>query len=280
MLYGRGIRDRVEASELGFGRLQRVVVPQDLLLEPAQLGARFEPELVAQRSPRIDVRLERVGLSPRAIEGQHQWAAQRLSQRMFGDERLELADQLAVATQPQVAVDPLRQRLEALLVQPLRLVRREGLERQVAKRPSAPEREPFPISRRRSVEIATLALSPRLRHERLESVGVDGALLRVEDIPRRLGAHECRGSVTERFAQARDIDLNGFRGSRGRRLAPELVDQSLRRHNLTAVEEQDTENGALLGVTELDNLALAEHLERAQDVELHPPVLPLSKPVS
>ena len=35
------------------------------------------------------------------------------------------------------------------------------------------------------------------------------------------------------------------------------------------MEQQDPENRALLRVTELDNLALAEHLERPQDVELH-----------
>ena len=64
------------ASRLArFGNLQPFVVSQDLLLEPAQLGAWFQPELVAQRSPRLDVRLERVGLTARAVKGKHQLAA-------------------------------------------------------------------------------------------------------------------------------------------------------------------------------------------------------------
>ena len=96
------------AWEDGNGSTQTWLLVENPAVQAAQFRARFNAELVVQDSPRLDVSFERVGLSPRAVEGQHQWAAQRLSQRMFGDERLELADQLAVATQLQVAVDPLR----------------------------------------------------------------------------------------------------------------------------------------------------------------------------
>ena len=201
---------------------------------------------------------------------------------MLGDERLELADELAVATELEVAVDPLRQRLEAKLVQPLRLVRREGLERQVAERrvrarARAPPDISPPLRRRSSCSSRSRLACATSDSNRSASTSLAPAR---KTYPGACVRTSVAARVTERFAQARDVDLNGFRRSRRRRLSPELVDQSLRRHNFAAVEEQDTENGALLRVTELDNLALAEHLERSEDVELHQPVLPLSKPVS
>jgi hypothetical protein len=52
------------------------------------------------------VGLERLRLPARAIERQHQLPAQPLAQRLLGDQRLQLADQLAVAAAGQIGLDP------------------------------------------------------------------------------------------------------------------------------------------------------------------------------
>jgi hypothetical protein len=47
-------------------------LPVDPSLEFLQLLARFEPELFAERLAGLPVRIERVGLSAGAVEGEHQ----------------------------------------------------------------------------------------------------------------------------------------------------------------------------------------------------------------
>ena len=51
------------------------------------------------------VGVERLGLASRAVEREHQLAAQPLAQRVLGDQRLELADQLSVAAERELGVD-------------------------------------------------------------------------------------------------------------------------------------------------------------------------------
>ena len=52
-------------------------------------------------------RLQRLRLAPGAVERAHQLATQLLSEWMRGDERLELADEIGMATEPELELDPL-----------------------------------------------------------------------------------------------------------------------------------------------------------------------------
>ena len=65
----------------GDGGDERCVLNQDRLLQPAQCGARLDPELV-ERGPRAAVGLERFRLPARAVEREHQLAAQALAVRV------------------------------------------------------------------------------------------------------------------------------------------------------------------------------------------------------
>ena len=111
------------------------------MLEPPQLAARLEPELARQLAPRRPVGLQRLGLARRAVQREHQLAAQPLAQRVLGDQRLELADELRVPAGGEVGVDALLERREPQLLQPRALGLRERLVGEVGERRPAPQRE-------------------------------------------------------------------------------------------------------------------------------------------
>src|SRR5207248_11173614 len=108
---------------------------------PLELLARLEPELVREQAAGRAVDLERLRLAARPVEGEHEPAAQPLLERMLGDERLELADELGVAAEREVGLDPLEQRRQAKLVQALGLAACEPLEAKVGQGRATPELE-------------------------------------------------------------------------------------------------------------------------------------------
>ena len=72
------------------------VVVEDPPVELPQLVARFDPELLHERSPRLTVRRKRVRLPAGAVEGEHELAAEVLPIWMLRDQRLQFGDQFAV----------------------------------------------------------------------------------------------------------------------------------------------------------------------------------------
>ncbi len=73
---------------------------------------------------------------------------------------------------------------------------------------------------------------------------------------------ECR-------AQARDVDLQRVGGARRRPLAPQLVDQRIRRDDLVGAKEEDRKQRALLATAERHLHSVVHSLERAEHPELH-----------
>ena len=114
----------------------------------------------------------------------------------------------------------------------------------------------------------------RVRDEDFHSARVEP--LRVDMQPVSAGGGRDRiAGATEGLAELRDIDIDRFAGRWRRRLAPQIVDQALARHELVRVQEQDAEDEALLECPESDRLSVLEHLERSEDPKLHGVVLPL-----
>ena len=62
-------------------------------MQALQLAARLDPELVDELSASVLVDLERLRLTVRPIEREHQLRAEAFPERMLRDEGLELADQ-------------------------------------------------------------------------------------------------------------------------------------------------------------------------------------------
>ncbi len=55
--------------------------------------------------------MQRLGLAVGAVEGEHELAPEPLAQRVPSDERLQLADELSVAAEREVGLDPLFERV-------------------------------------------------------------------------------------------------------------------------------------------------------------------------
>jgi hypothetical protein len=97
------------------------------LFEVSQLVAGFEPQFVGERSPRLLVSAQSLCLPPRSVEGEHQLSAQALAVGVLGDERLEFADQLAMATEREVGLEPLFEGRDTSLVETCAGGNREAL---------------------------------------------------------------------------------------------------------------------------------------------------------
>src|SRR5262249_57763871 len=91
-------RDDVRQMVVGDGRrgcaLETRLLAEDGAVEPLQRRARLDAELVDECAPGVEIRLERLGLAARAVERQHQLAAQPFAERVLPDEGLELAGEI------------------------------------------------------------------------------------------------------------------------------------------------------------------------------------------
>ena len=239
------------------GDRERVVLAEDRLLELLEAGARLDSELVEEGGARRPVRVERLGLATRAVEREHQLRAERLAQRVLGDERLQLRHELGRAAGREVGLDPLLDRRDVLLLEP------GGLERElaVAERVAAPETQRLAQQLGGAWRLA----APRRGDELVEAPHVDVPLDEVAGLAR------LDRTFSECLAEARDVDLQ--RRGRGRRrlVAPELVDQVLRRHDPTGVQGEHGEQGALLAAADRDRPSVDAHLERTEQGVVHLP---------
>ena len=131
----------------GLAVLERGVLLQDRVVEAAQLRARLDPDLLHQHRAGRPVRLERVGLAARAVQGEHPLRMQPLAQRLLAHQRLQLRDDLAVAAGGEVLLDGKLQRGEPELLEPADLGGGERLRIHVVQGRPAPQRERVARSR-------------------------------------------------------------------------------------------------------------------------------------
>jgi hypothetical protein len=75
---------------LGRRRDERFVVAEHGLLERLQCRAGLDPEVLDECEPRFAVGVERLLLTPAAVEREHLLRAETLAIRMRGDQQLEL----------------------------------------------------------------------------------------------------------------------------------------------------------------------------------------------
>ena len=190
-------------------QVQPRVLAQDRRVQPAQLAAGFDADLVDERGTRAAVGLQRLRLPTRAIQREHQLPVQALAQRVIGDEPFELCDELAMAPVGELGVDRTRERGQAQRLQATDLRRRERLVGDVGQRRATPERERLA---RRAV------CHEPLEPSRVDLLGGDVQLVATparEDLERGPVA-----AVSERTPKERDVLLDHLRRGRRRPLAP------------------------------------------------------------
>jgi hypothetical protein len=120
---------------------ERGILRQHGALEPLQVRARLDAELLHQHPAGRLVGRQRIGLPPAAVEGDHQLLMQPFPQRVRGGQRLKLADHLGMTAERQIGVDPVLEDTDVQLLQPRDLRLRERFIAQVGEWRAAPERE-------------------------------------------------------------------------------------------------------------------------------------------
>ena len=116
---------------------------EDHPLEIPQLGARSQPQLVAQQRACLAVDSERLGLAAGAIQREHQLRAQSLLERGQRGQSLQLDDHLGGVAERQLGVDALHLGEQAELLQAPDLALHPIDCPQVGERRPAPQAERF-----------------------------------------------------------------------------------------------------------------------------------------
>ena len=261
----RGLRDGDRCRCLD---VERRVLPKDRLLQLLQGRARVDSELVDERAARVLVGLESFRLAARAVQGRDETYPQALAERVLCNERLELADQLVVAGQREVGVDPQLDRGHPDFLEPGNGGLGEALVDEVRERRTSPQRQRVAQPLRRVGREPAGEHAPALVDQPLEALEVE--LVR-SDADQVAGRPRLQHVLRKRLAEPRDVDAQSRGRVVGRALAPELVDQPVGWDDLVGVEEQHGEQLTRLRPAQGYLAAFIPNLERSQDPELHVP---------
>ena len=213
------------------------VLAEDRGLELTQLGTGLDAELVDEQPAGRLVGGQRVGLSARAIEREHELRTRPFPQRLGRDQGLELTHEVRVPAECQLRLDPVLERAQPELFELRYVGLRERLIDEVRDRRPAPEGESLAEHHRATNVVALEHGSAALVHQPTEAMNVHLLRLDVEQIARlRRDEDPARIAIppsrVERLSQLRDVDLDGVPGGPGRLLAPEIVDQAVGRDDL------------------------------------------------
>ena len=185
---------------------------------------------------------------------------------MLRHQCLQLCDQLVVAPEREVGLDPQLDRRQPDLLQTSDRRLGEALVGEVGERGAPPQRQRLAQPLRGVGRQAAGAQTPRLVHQPFELVEIEIVGLDPDQVARRpRGQHVLR----KRLAKSRYMHVKRLVGALRRVLAPELVDQPVGGDDVVGMEQKHREKRARLGTAEGDLAAFVPHLERAQDPELH-----------
>ena len=262
----RGRRGQ-RGGEFGGRRLdgQRRVLAQDGVVQAPQLQARLDPDLFHQRAPGVPVGLECLSLATAAIERDHLLRVQPLTQRVLGQDRLDVTDDLLVATRGEVSVNRQLARRRAQLPEATDLSGREGLIDQVGERLAAKQGQRFACCGGRLPGSRGASL---FGHEPFEPLYVHRLRIDPQLVP-AVARDDLRTAVGQSQAQAPDVILEHLGGAPGRLLAPHAFDQAVGSHRAVGLEDQHRQNRALLRPAECDRPVADADLEVAEEPDLH-----------
>ena len=182
--------------------------------------------------------------------------AKPLPQRMLGDQRLELADDVALMPERELGLDPQLDRGQAKLLEPRALVPGERL-RELGQRGAAPERERLAQPLGRVLRIALRERAAAVGERALETGDVELVLAHLEHVAR---AACVQSRLRQRLPQLRDLDLHHLLRRVRNVLAPERVDELFARDRAVRVQEQDRKERPLLPGRDPHRHVIAENL--------------------
>jgi hypothetical protein len=122
-------------------RRDRRIVREDRLLEPPEVGAGLERQLVREHAPRLVERLEGVGLAAAAVQREHQLPPEPLAERVLLERRANRGDDLAMLSDCERGLELLFESVDAKRLEPPRLRAEPWSFREPVQRRAAPERQ-------------------------------------------------------------------------------------------------------------------------------------------
>jgi hypothetical protein len=161
---------------------------------------------------------------------------------MLGDQRPELADDLALMPERELGLEAELDRCKAKLLETRALVPGERL-RELRQRRASPEGERVTQPHGRALRIVLLERSATVGDCALEPGEVELVLVHLDRVTRLPCVHSRLG---QRLAQLRDLDLHHLVGGLGHVLAPERVDELVARDRAVRAQEQDRQESPLL----------------------------------
>ncbi len=161
-------------SSGGGRRVERRVLGEDRGLQPAQLGSRVEPELLAEDVTTFLEDPQGIGLPAGAIQRNHQERTRTLTERVRRDERFELADHTSVSPELKLHVELLLDGGEAQFRHPADFRRREVVIGELGERIPSPQRIGLGQEFDGAFRVAACRRRTSVRNELLESVHING----------------------------------------------------------------------------------------------------------
>ena len=211
----RGDRGEVPAAPaVGGNRGDRRIVREDRFLEPPEIRARLEPQLVREHAPCLLERLERIRLAAAAVERQHQLPPEPLPERVVDERRAQRRCQLTVLSEPERHLELLLERVNTQRLEPACLGGEPHRLGQTLQRRSPPQCQRRRDRVLRSTDVAVPQRGARLREQFLEPERVHERVLQGVAI----GEADDR-LAPERRAKPCDVVMKGVPRS-GRQLLP------------------------------------------------------------
>ena len=191
---------------------------------------------------------------------------------MLTDERLELRDELRVLLEGQFGFDPLLDRRQPALLEPVDLDLGERRVGDVLERPSSPQRKCFPKAPGRQVVLAGACGQPAFLDQSVEAHQVELLRPHGQLVPGRVGDDHLVAAVgVEELPQARHLDLERVGSPVGCLSAPELLDQEVARNDLIWVHEEDRQKRPPLDSADPKRAPLILDLQWSKNPVVHVP---------
>ena len=235
-------------------------------LQRLKLFPGLHPELAVKDRAGTAVHIERVRLTSRAVQGEHEPSVERLAQRHLANEPTQLGHEFEMAAAGEIRVDPPFQCKRPQFVEPSALGSRGIAGSEIAEGRTAPEGERGSEASRRRLGIAGGECARCLGDEDLEPRKVDVAPVRPQPIA--VGLRLDPGGPN-RPAKTGDVDAERVVRTGRWILAPNLFDEPICRDRLADVQDEEGEDRALSAAADLDWAAGSDDLERTEHAELH-----------
>jgi hypothetical protein len=247
---------------------------EDGRVDPAQLRPRVDAQLLDQDRPGPLVGQQRIRLSARAVQGQHELGPQPLPQRLLPDQALQLGHQLTVPSQPQVSLDPILHRAQAQLGQPVGLGRRDVAVSELLERLAPPQPKRLPQHRPCGPGPAVGKGTARLGGQLLKAHRIQGPGPNPQQIAGRAGDQHLAGGAAGAVrlqgpAQPLDVRLQGLGGGGWRLLTPQPPDERVYRHDLVGSCQQQGQQQAFLRPPQQGRAVVSLDLQRPEHPKPH-----------